>query len=91
MNIWGANKGVISIASKTTLCVTGGATVIFFSLWFLYQQILLRIARNKHVEEAGHFGLGKHGEGRILQQEPVVGGGTQLANGITGALYELNY
>jgi len=85
-NIWGAPGGHLTDASKLTLFVTAGATILFLILWILYNPILLENAKNKHIDEVGHLGLGKHGEGRIQEKEFVQGTGTQIANVVSGQL-----
>jgi len=79
-NIWGGQKWKLSAASKLTLFVTGGATGLFAILWIIYKQILLKNAKNKHIDEAGHYGVGKHGEGRIQAKETVEGNGKRRGN-----------
>jgi hypothetical protein len=86
-NIWGAQKGVLSAASKLVLFVTGGATVFFVILWIIYKPILLGDAKKKHIGEAGHhLGLGQYGEGRIQARESVQGPGTRIANTLSAGL-----
>lgn len=85
-NIWGAPKGHLTAASKLTLFVTGGATVFFFILWILYKHILLKNAKRRHIDEVGHLGLGKYGEGRIQEKKLVEGTGTMIANKVSAQL-----
>ena len=85
-NIWGAPGGHLTDASKLTLFVTGGATVFFAILWILYKPILLGNAKKNHVNEVGHLGLGKYGEGRIQEKEIVQGTGTKIANVVSAQL-----
>ena len=85
-NIWGAPGGHLTYASKLTLFVTGGATVLFAILWLLYKPILLGNAKEKHIDEVGHLGLGRYGEGRIQEKELVEGTGTKIANVVSGQM-----
>jgi hypothetical protein len=72
-NTWGVQHGNLSAANKLSLFVTGGATGFFIILWVVYKQILLENAKKKHIDEAGHYGLGQNGEGRT-QVKGTVGG-----------------
>jgi hypothetical protein len=85
-SIWGAPGGHLTGASKLTLFVTGGATILFAMLWILYKPILLENAKKNHINEVGHLGLGKYGEGRIQEKEFVQGTGTKIANVVSGQL-----
>jgi hypothetical protein len=85
-NIWGAPGGHLTDASKLTLFVTGGATVFFAILWILYRPILISNSKKKHVDEVGHLGLGKYGEGRIQEKPFIEGTGTRIANVVSGQL-----
>jgi hypothetical protein len=68
------------------LFVTGGATACFLILWIIYKPVLLENAKNKHVDEVGHLGLGQYGEGRIQEKEFAVGTGTKIANTLSSQL-----
>lgn len=85
-NVWGTPHGHLSAASKLTLFVTGGATACFLILWIIYKPVLLENAKNKHVDEVGHLGLGQYGEGRIQEKEFAVGTGTKIANTLSSQL-----
>ena len=85
-SIWGAPGGHLTYASKLTLFVTGGATVLFAILWIVYGPILLENAKAKHIDEVGHLGLGEYGEGRIQKEELVEGTGTRIANVVSAQL-----
>jgi len=86
VNVWGVPKGHLTAASKLTLFVTGGATAVFVMLWILYKPILLEGTKNKHIDEAGHIGLGKYGEGYMHTTEVVPATGTKIANALSAQL-----
>ena len=86
-NVFGTQKkGNLSAASKFTLFLTGGATGVFAILWIIYNPILLRNAKKKHIDEAGHHGLGQHGEGHIQAKETVEGTGKRTGNMVANLL-----
>jgi len=83
-NIWVAQKGQLTAASKLTLIVTGSATVLFLFLWIGYY-ILLKLAKKKHIDTVDlHVGLGQNGEGRIQAKEPVTSEGNNIAQSALG-------